>query len=109
MKKSHKTALKIAGAGVAVAAVAAAASYITTKIFQAGAVLDKKFLKSQPDIMRDTPVTMYFKSKEDLSIAVDGIAISDGNIGDTISVKNKKYNRVYSGKVVGANKVLIRI
>ena len=32
MKKSHKTALKIAGAGVAVAAVAAAASYITTKI-----------------------------------------------------------------------------
>ena len=59
--------------------------------------------------MRDTPVTMYFKSKEDLSIAVDGIAISDGNIGDTISVKNKKYNRVYSGKVVGANKVLIII
>lgn len=84
-------------------------SYVTTKIFQAGTVLDKKFLKSQPDIMRDTPVTMYFKSKEDLSITVDGVAISDGNIGDTISVKNKKYNRVYSGKIVGVNKILIRI
>ena len=32
MKKSHKTILKAAGAGVAVAAVAAAASYIATKI-----------------------------------------------------------------------------
>ena len=32
LKKSHKTILKVAGAGVAVAAVAAAASYVATKI-----------------------------------------------------------------------------
>lgn len=83
--------------------------YVTTKIFSSGAVIDKKYLKSQPDIIKDAIVTVYFKSKEDLSITLDCIAITEGNIGDTISVKNKKYNRIYNGKVIGENKVLIKI
>ena len=83
--------------------------YVTTKIFQAGNIIDKKFLKSQPDIMRDAAVTLYFKSKDDLAITLDGIAVSEGNIGDMISVRNKKYNRIYNGKIIGENKVLVRI
>ena len=84
-------------------------SYVTTKIFQAGAVIDKKYLKSQPDIMRDAAVTLYFKTKENISVTLDGIAVSEGNIGDMISVRNKRYNRIYNGKIIGENKVLVRI
>ena len=84
-------------------------SYITTKVFAAGNVIDKKYLKSQPDIMRDAAVTLYFKTKTNMAVTLDGIAISEGNIGDTISVKNKRYNRIYNGKIIGENKVLVRI
>ena len=66
-------------------------------------------MKSQPDIMRDAAVTLYFKTKTNLAVTLDGIAISEGNIGDTISVKNKRYNRIYNGKIIGENKVLVRI
>ena len=84
-------------------------SYITTKIFPSGAVIDKKYLKSQPDIMRDAAVTVYFKTKQNISVTLECIAVSDGNIGDVISVKNKKYNRIYNGKIIGENKVLVKI
>ena len=84
-------------------------SYVTTKIFPAGAVIDKKHLKSQPDIMRDAAVTVYFSTKKNIAVTLDCIAVSEGNIGDVISVKNKKYNRIYNGKIIGENKVLVRI
>ena len=60
-------------------------------------------------IMKDSIVTMYFKSQNDLYITLDGVAISEGNMGEMVAVRNKKYNRIYSGKIVGENKVLIQI
>ena len=82
---------------------------VVTKLYKAGDVIDKKFVKAQPDVIKNTPVTLYFQSKNDLSITLDGIAMTEGNKGDTITIKNQKYNRVYTGKVIGENKVMVKI
>ena len=42
-------------------------------------------------------------------ISVDAIALTNGNIGDLVNVKNSVYNKIYTGKVVSKNRVQIEI
>ena len=42
-------------------------------------------------------------------VSVDGTAMSDGMCGDYIDVENKNYKKIYNGKVIGENKVLVEI
>ena len=82
---------------------------IATKAYRPGEIIDKRFCKIKPDIVRNANVTVIFKTSNDLSICVDGIAISEGNIGGMVSVENKAYKKVYMGKVIGTNKILVEI
>lgn len=81
---------------------------ITNKAFKDGEILDKRFVKMKPDVQRNTQVQAYFNSNN-LLISIDAIALKDGMIGDYISLENKRYKKQYVGKVVGTNKVLIKI
>lgn len=78
------------------------------KMFNEGEVIDKRFVKSKPDILRNSIVTTVFKT-EGLTISTEATALSDGVIGDNICIINKNYNKVYTGKVIGENKVLVKI
>ncbi len=78
------------------------------KMFNEGEVIDKRFVKSKPDILRNSIVMTVFKT-DGLTISTEATALSDGVIGDSICIINKNYNKVYTGKVIGENKVLVKI
>ena len=79
------------------------------KSFQKGEVLDKRFVKMRPDVQRNGDVRIFFVSNGAVMISIDGTALTDGMCGDYITVENKNYKKVYNGKVIGENRVLVSI
>ena len=81
---------------------------IAKKYFRPGEVIDRRYVKLKPDILRNSNVTVFFESNN-LTVSVNARALSDGVIGDEICTINKIYNRIYKGTVIDKNKVLVRI
>lgn len=81
----------------------------TKKIFQKGEIIDKRFVKMRPDVARNADVRVFFVSNNSVMITIDGTAMSDGMLGDYINVENKNYKKVYNGKIIGENRVLVNI
>lgn len=79
------------------------------KAFQKGEVIDKRFVKMRPDVERNGAVRIFFVSNGAVMITIDGTAMADGMYGDYINVENKNFKRVYNGKVIGENRVLVSI
>ena len=79
------------------------------KAFQKGEIIDKRFVKMKPDVVRNEEIRVFFVSNGSVMITINGIAMSDGMTGDYISVENKKYKKTYTGKVIGENRVLVNI
>ena len=79
------------------------------KAFQKGEIIDKRFVKLRPDVIRNGNVRVFFVSNGSVMISIDGTALSDGMAGDYISVENRNYKKVYTGKVIGENRVLVNI
>ncbi len=79
------------------------------KTFQKGEILDKRFVKLRPDVARNSDVRVFFVSNGSVMVTIDGTAIQDGMVGDYINVENKNYKRVYNGKIIGENRVLVSI
>lgn len=78
------------------------------KIFKAGEVLDKRYLVKQTAVYRSNPVTAIFQSGA-IRLSLEVIALENGGIGDYIKVKSKEYNKIYQGKIINSNQVLIQI
>lgn len=81
----------------------------TKKAFQKGEIIDKRFVKFRPDVQRNSEVRVFFVSNGSVMISIDGTALADGMTGDYINVENKNYKKVYNGKIIGENKVLVNI
>lgn len=81
----------------------------TKKTFQKGEVIDKRFVKMRPDVQRNGEVRIFFVSNGDVMVTIGGTAMADGMTGDYINVENKNYKKVYNGKVIGENRVLVAI
>jgi flagellar basal body P-ring formation protein FlgA len=81
---------------------------ITKKFFTEGELIDKRFVKLRPEILRNSNVTVIFNSNN-LTITIEAVALSDGSTGDSICIMNRNYNKVYKGTVIGENKVLVKI
>ena len=79
------------------------------KAFQKGEIIDKRFVKMKPDVSRNGEVRIFFVSNGAVMITIDGTALTDGMTGDYINVENKNYKKVYTGKVIGENRVLVNI
>lgn len=82
---------------------------VATKMFYPGDIITRRYTVSKPDIVKNALVTVNFKAGNNLNIAVDGTALMQGNVGDFIQVKNKRYNKIYTGKITGINQVLVQI
>jgi len=82
--------------------------FLTKKYFTEGEIIDKRFVKQRPDVLRNSNVTVFFNSNN-LTISLEGTALADGTIGDNICVINKNYNKIYKGTVVGENRILVKI
>lgn len=81
---------------------------ITRKFFSEGEVIDKRFVKLKPDVLRNANVTVVFNTNN-LSISTEAVALTDGTVGENICVMNKNYNKIYKGTIIGENKVLVKI
>ena len=81
----------------------------TKKPMKAGEVLDKRFIKVKPDVVRNTEVRVFFSSNDSLMVTIDAVALEDGLIGEWVNVENKNYKKVYKGKIIGENRVLVTI
>ena len=81
---------------------------ITKKYFTQGDILDRRFLKMKPDVQRNGEVQAFFKT-DDLLISITARAMTEGMVGDYVTVQNDDYRKVYRAKVIGENKVLINI
>ena len=79
------------------------------KAFQKGEIIDKRFVKMKPDVERNMGVQILFVSNNSVMISIDGTALADGMTGDYINVENKNYKKIYTGKVIGENRVLVNI
>jgi len=78
------------------------------KSLKAGEVIDKRYLVKQTAIFRSAPVTAVFQSGG-IRLSLEVIAMENGGIGDYIKVRSKEYNKVYQGRVINTNQVLIQI
>ena len=74
-----------------------------------GDYIDKRFIKVKPDVVKNSQVRIILNSGNGLQISIDGIAKADGTIGEYVTVENKMYNKVYSAKVIGENRVEVNI
>lgn len=82
---------------------------IATRSLAADSVILKSYIKSKPDIVRNSAVNLLFVSDDGLKIEMDGLAMGEGNIGDLVLVKNTRYNKVHSGYITGKNEVSVKI
>lgn len=81
---------------------------MTKKAFREGEVIDKRFVRLKPDVQRNSEVTAYL-SVNNMMISIDATALSDGMLGEYIGVENKNYKKIYTGKIIGENKILIEL
>lgn len=81
---------------------------LAKKYFVEGEIIDKRFVKIKPEILRNSNVTVFFNTNN-LTVSVEGTALSDGASGDNICVMNKNYNKIYKGTVIGENRVLVKL
>lgn len=79
------------------------------KAFAKGEVIDKRFVKMKPDVARNGDVRIFFVSNGAVMITIDGISKADGMAGDYVDVENRNYKKIYTGKVIGENRVLVNI
>ena len=79
------------------------------KIFSADEVINSKFTKCVPDVEKNSIVKVIINSKNSIVITTEAVALSDGNIGDTINLQNKELKKIYTGKIIGENRVLVQI
>lgn len=81
---------------------------LAKKYFIQGELIDRRFVKAKPDILRNSLVTVLFNTNN-LTITIEATALSDGSIGDNICIMNKNYNKIYKGTIIGENKVMVKI
>ena len=65
--------------------------------------------KQKPDIVRNSDIRILFRQGDELTIELEGMAMKEGKLGDIITVKNKKYNKIYTATVVGENRVEVKL
>jgi len=78
------------------------------RTFRPGEIIDTNFVQTNPDVRKDSMVSVIFQSPS-VQLVLDGIAMENGKIGDFVKVKNKKYNRFYTGEVIDKNQILVKI
>lgn len=75
---------------------------------KAGSVINKRLLAKKVAIMRNSPVYATFQTGG-IKLVIETVALENGSIGQYIKVKSKAYNKIYEGKVINENSVLIQI
>ena len=68
-----------------------------------------KPIKQKALVLKDSCVDIIFLSSKGLKITLQGKALKEGAMGDTILVRSNKYNKIYNATVSSSNEVTVRI
>ena len=82
---------------------------IASRNFQTGSIILSDYVKPKSVVAKNSLVEIIFVSDKGITITVQGKAMKDGAIGDTIPVRSNKYNRIYNAKISSSNEVIVRI
>ena len=82
---------------------------VTSRNFQKGSIILSDYVKPKSVVSKNSIVEIIFLSDKGLRITLQGKALKDGGIGDTIPVRSDKYNKVYNAKISSSNEVMVRI
>ena len=81
---------------------------VTTRSIKMGDVISPRNLTAPKVVYRNEEVTIIAKAGS-LKVRARGIALSDGLLGEKISVRNKKTKKIIQARVKGPGKVEIQI
>jgi flagella basal body P-ring formation protein FlgA len=84
--------------------------YEARVMIRAGELLDLRKIRKIPDVARNSPVRLVIEASPGVQVGVSGIALQDGNIGDTIRIKREKddHSRHYmTGVVIDKHRVKV--
>ncbi len=81
---------------------------LARKTFKPGDIIDNRYIESAPAVKKESPVSVVFKS-DFVMVTMSAEAMDNGNIGDFIKVKNTRYKKIYIGRVISPNTVLVDI
>lgn len=82
---------------------------IAKRNFQKGALILIDGVKTKAMVQKDSLVDIIFLSSNGLKIKIQGKALKEGSLGDTILVRSNQYNKIYNAKVNSTNEVTVRI
>ncbi len=80
-----------------------------SKNYQPGSIILSDCTKKKALVAKDSIVDIVFLSKKGLKIRLQGRALKEGSLGDTIVVRSDKYNKIYNARVNSSNEVIVRI
>lgn len=81
---------------------------IAKRNYKKGNVIIADYAKAKAQVTKNSIVDIVFLSRG-IKIRLQGKALKDGNIGDTILVRSDKYNKTYNAKINSSNEVVVRI
>ena len=82
---------------------------ISTKNYPKGSIILTDSIKEKSAILKNSTIDIVFVSSKGLNIKIQGKALSQGAIGETILVRSDKYNKTYNAIVNSSNQVTVRI
>lgn len=82
--------------------------YVAIRAIKSGEIIDRRCVMPKPDVFKNSIVSTIFDAGG-INIALDTTALQNGVVGDSIRVHSEKYQKVYTGQIIGENKVLVKI
>lgn len=82
---------------------------VAKRNFPKGSLILANSIKPQAVVFKNSIVNINFISSKGLEIKLQGKALKDGAIGETILVKSDKYNKTYNAQVKSPSQVTVRI
>jgi len=78
------------------------------RVIQPGRIVEARFVELQPDAQKGSPVHVTL-SKAGLYIQALGTLLTDGMLGELVTVRNVDSGRTFTGRLVSADRVVVEI
>ncbi len=82
---------------------------IASRNYPKGAIILSNGVKQKAVMLKNSTIDIVFLSQKGLKITVQGKALKDGALGETILVKSDKYNKTYNAIVNSNRQATVRI
>lgn len=82
---------------------------IASRNYPKDSIIVSNGIKQKAAMLKNSTIDIIFLSQKGLRITVQGKALKDGAVGETILVKSDKYNKTYNATVNSSRQATVRI